>query len=292
MLLRNEGQYNELSLKLREEVRKKVEGFGKVVRYKFDISNENPDPQKHDGKLIWPNMYTLDPATFYITDPNDKKSKRIGLVDTVEFENGHPIVKRFKKIKVDGKYKGILKLEIAEIEEHFDFAMYLELHPKVSNGMFPDKTKRQMITRVDEQVLAKEQREVRTSKLKALNAAQSMSDKELVDFADAMMWDSTQDIELLKNQVEELAETNPVYFNDKVVGKTIEYLALVKRALDKSVILFDPAEYKFSYAGNNQTITMLSPAGDKSEVEKFAEWLQVGGEKADEVYKKIKSLIK
>jgi len=184
-----------------------------------------------------------------------------------------------------------LKLDLEEIPDHFDFAMYLEMHPKLSNGMFSDKTKRQIITRIDEQVLAKEQRAARTERKKALDAVESMSEKELVDFADAMLWDSTQDPELLRNQAEELAETNPIYFNDKVKGKTIEYQALVKQAMDRSVISFDPGEYKFSYSGNNQTITILTPAGDKNEVEKMAEWLQVGGGAATAVTEKIKGLL-
>jgi len=37
---------------------------------------------------------------------------------------------------------------------------------------------------------------------------------------------------------------------------------------------------------------MLSPAGDRNEVDKFSEFLQTGGEKADTIYKKIKDLIK
>lgn len=293
MLLSQQGQFNDLSPKLREKLEEKVRGFGKTVRYKFDISNTNPDPQKYNGAVIWPNMYVLDPATFYIQDKDEKRdnkspSKRIGMVAAVD-EKGNP--SKFEKIKVDGKYKGILKLELEEIPDHFEHAIYLEMHPKLTNGMFSDKTKRQIITRVDEQVLAKEQRAARTERKKALDAVESMSEKDLVDFADAMLWDSTQDPELLRNQAEELAETNPIYFNDKVKGKTIEYQALVKQAIDRSIISFDPGEYKFTYSGNNQTITILTPTGGKNEIEKMAEWLQVGGIKADEVYKKIKSLV-
>lgn len=294
MLLRNQGQFNDLSPKLRDELVKRVKGFGKTVRYKFDISNINPDPEKVNGKVIWPNVYTLQPATFYINDKYENRegkssSKLIGLIDRVD-EKGTPV--KFRKIKVLGKFFGILKLELEEIPDHFDYAMYIEMHPKLSGGMFADKTKRQIVSRIDEFALAKEASKNRSEKLKALSVAQGLSDKEVVDFADAMMWDSTQDIEILRNQVEELAENNPVYFNDLVKGKTIEYRALVKKATDLGIILFDPAEYKYVYSGTNQPIVVLSPVGDKSEVEKMAEWLLTGGNKADEVFKKIKSLIK
>jgi len=293
ILLREQGQYNDLTPELRNKLEGKVRGFGKTVRYKFDISNENPDPQKHDGKVLWPNQYILDPATFYITDPYEKrvgksKSKRIGMIDTVD-EKGIPT--KFTKIKVDGRYKGILKLELEEIPEHFEYAMYLEMHPKLSGGDFVDKTKRQIISRVDEKAAADKARLERSARKKALDAVEVMSDKEILDFATAMMWDDTQDPAILRNEAEALAELDPVYFNDIVKGKDVEYRATVKRALDKGVILFDPSEYSFKYGGNMQTIHTLSPAGEKSHVEKMANWLQTAGDSGNKVYQKIKSLL-
>lgn len=292
MLLRETGMFNEISKELREKLEDRVRSFGKNVRYKFDIANENPDPTKHDGKLIYPNVFTLDPATFYITDPYEKvegksKTKRIGLIEEVN-EKGVPT--RFKKIRVDGKYKGVLKLETEEIEEHFEFAMLLEMHPKLTGGDFLDKTKRQMVTRIDEQAMATTQRAERTARLKALNVAQGMSDKELVDFADAMLWDSTQDPGILRNEVEALAESNPEFFNDLVEGKNVEYQSLVKQCMDKKIIEFNPSEQNFVYSGNKQVITQTSPTSQKNEVEQFSDWLQAGGAKAEEVYKKLKSL--
>jgi hypothetical protein len=299
MLLRQEGQYNDLTQEFRDEIEKKVRAFGKVVRYKFDISSNNPDPQKHDGKVIWPNVYTLDPATFLINDPYEKragksKSKRIGLIDKVEYPNGNAQVTKFRKIKVDGRGKGILKLEIEEIEENFWYAVYLELHPKQMGGKFADKTKRQIFTRVDELAAATTARTERAAKQIATTYAQGMSERQLIDFADAMSgggnnteWDSSAVELILRNQIEELAENDPIFFNDLVKGVNIEYQALIKRCLNKGVIVFNPAEYNFVYGGNNQPIVTLSPNGEKNEVEKMAEWLQSGGK---EVYKKIKSL--
>lgn len=292
MLLRETGMFNEISPELRKKLEERVKGFGKSVRYKFDISNENPDPTKHDGKVIYPSVFTLDPATFYITDPFEKregksKTKRIGLVEQVD-EKGVP--NKFKKIKVDGKYRGILKLETEEIPEHFDFAMFLEMHPKLTGGDFLDKTKRQMISRIDEQAAAATQRAERTARLKALNVAQGMSDKELINFADAMLWDSTQNPEILRNDAEVLAESNPEFFNDLVAGKSLEYRALIKQCVDKKIIEFNPSEQNFVYSSNKQVIVQTSATSQKSEVEQFSDWLQAGGAKTEEVYKKLKSL--
>lgn len=294
MLIQQVAHFNDLSPKLRDEIEGKVKSFGKSVRYKFDISNPNPDPTFTNGKVIWPNIYTLDPTVFNINDPyedrKDKsKSKRIAIIDGVD-EKGLP--NRFKKIRVHGRMQGIFTLNVLDNEEDFAMAVFLELHPKLTNGKFSDKTKKQVITRIDEVANATEQRTARTTKVKALNVAQQMSDAERVSFADAMMWDSTQEISVLGNLIEELAETDPVFFNDLVEGKSIEFQAVVKQALDRQIIGFDPAEWKFFWHSNQQPITVLSPVGGKNHVEKMAEWFQIGGKSADEAYKKIKSLIK
>ncbi len=299
MLLRQESEFNDLSPELRKKIEDRVRGYGKSVRYKFEISNENPDPEKKNGKFLWPGMYTLDPAVFYINDPYEKregksKSKRIGMIDTTKIEQGRTVVERFRKIKVEGKFFGILKLELQEIDEHFDYACYLELHPKYTGGDFADKSKRQVFKRIDELAAATKSRAERTERQKASDAAQGMTKKELIDFADAMsggnniQWDSTQEEVILRNQVEELAETDPVFFNTLTTGKNIEYQALVKQALNRDIILFDPSEYSFVYAGNKHPIIVLSPNGEQNEIEKMATWLQTGGKEA---HKKIKSLV-
>lgn len=297
MLLNQIAHFNDLSPELRKEVEERILSFGASVRYKFDISNKNPDPTKHDGEYIWPNQYTLDPAVFNIVDPYEKrpdksKSKRIAIVTGVDAEKGVP--NKFDKIKIRRPKKGILTLQL-DNDEDYAKAFYLELHPKLNGGKFADKTKRQNVVRIDDAKAATEKRTERTEKLKALNVAQGLSDAEVVQFADAMLWDSTDTTKgkgVLRNKIEELAETSPTMFNDLVAGKNIEYQAVVKQALDKQLIAFDPTEYKFTWSANQMPITMLSPVDGKNHVEIMAEWLQIGGERAEEAYKKIKSLIK
>jgi hypothetical protein len=294
MLLGNVGHFNDLSPKLRNRLEEKVRGFGKVVRYKFNISKPNPDPQKYNGDTIWPNIYTLDPARFTITDKEEdrkdrQKVKNIAIIDGID-EKGIP--NKFRKIRVEAGNKGIFTLRLEDDPEHIDIAMFLELHPKHENGEFFDKTKQPIFSRIDEKALATTQREKRTAKSLALVAAQKMSDKEVVDFADAMMWDSTEETDVLRNRIEEMAENEPVYFNELVQGNSIKMQAVVKRALDRELITYDPASWKFVWTNNQQPITVISPDGEKNHVEKMAEWLTIGGKSAEEIYKKIEGLVK
>lgn len=299
MLMQKEGRYNDLSPALRTELEDRVNSFGKTVRYKFDISNQNPDPDKVNGKLLWPNIYTLDPAVFNIIDQqednkikgreNAQKSKMVGMVDGFD-DKGNP--NKFRKIKVNARDKGILTLHPQDIPEHFDMAMFMELHPKLTGGKFADKTKKQMITRIDEMELATTQRAERTARKKAQDAAEGMTDKEVVEFADAMQWDSTEDVIILRNKAEELAVTNHEFFNDIVSNKKVQYLALVKQAMDRGIITHDPAENAMFWTSNKQKITVLGNVDGRNGIEQFAEWLTIGGTAASDVHKKLESLTK
>lgn len=292
MQLEQVAHYNNLSPKLRAEIESKLKSFGKSVRYKFDISKPNPDPSKYNGETIWPNRYTLDPSVWNIYDPYEtegkSKSKKIAIVDEVD-EKGIP--NRFRKIRVTAPQKGVLILDMDNQNDYYT-AFALELHPKLNGGKFEDVNSHRVITRIDENAEAEQKRKERTARKKALDAAEEMSDKDIQNFADAMMWNSGEPVGILRNKVEEMAETDPEFFNDLVENKSLEVQALVKQSLDKRIIAYDPAEFKFLWASNMQVITVLSPSETRNHVQQFAEWLLIGGTKAEEVHKKIKELSK
>lgn len=293
-MLQQIGIYNDLSKSLTEKLEKKLEGFGKIVRYRFDIERENPDKTYHDGKTIFPQVYTLDPTIFKINDKDDAtgktKTKSIALIKEYKYNDKNQLEFVYRKIRINAGQRGIIRLDL-ENDEDRETCMYLELHPKLNGGDFSDKEKIPVFKRIDENAEAKDKIEERSIRRKAMAIAEDMKQKELVDFADAMGWDSSSDPLVIKNMVEELAEAEPKFFADLVESKEVEYRSTIRQAVNKGVIGFDPAEYKYFWVGNNMTITVLSPVGEKSEVEKFSEWLQTGGEKTQEIYKKIKSLI-
>lgn len=293
MLLNQVAHYNELSKKLREELTAKIKSFGKTVRYKFDISKPNPDPAKYNGDTIWPNVYTLDPTRFNISDPYEEregksKSKLIALVEQVD-EKGLP--NRFRKIRIHGRSKGILRLDI-ENDTDFNIAMYIELHPKLGGGRFQDKTKKQVISRVDEQAAAKAERELRSARKLAMDTAEKMTEEEVENFKDAMMWEN-EDATVLRNRIEALAETSPSMFNDLIGSKKLKYQAAIKKGIDGGILLHNPAEGKLMWQSTQQVIVVLGVGlGDKNDIERFAEWFMTAGKNADEAFKKLNSLNK
>ncbi len=297
-MLQKHLHFNDFSDELRKEFEEKAKSLGKKVRFKFNISKPNPDPQKYNGETVWPGMYTLNPRTFRITDEYEKrvgvsKSKEVGLVDKVDRE-GRP--ESFHRIRVYDRERGIKEFTLVDSDgrenyEELEYVVFLLMHPKLQGGKFQDKSKASTFELIDEKANAKSGRDRRGAKAKALAVAVEMNEQKAREFADAMLWDSTEDFDVLKNKIEELAETTPEFFNDLVNGKNMEYQALVKRAMDKKVISFDPAEHKIIWASNLQTITMLAPGSEKNEVVQFAEWLMVEGKRGEDTYKKIKGLV-
>lgn len=297
-MLEKVGLWNDLSEGLRKKLEDKIASYGKKVRFKFEISNRNPDPEQKQGAMIYPHLWTLDPVTFNILDPDEKrkdaqKIKKIGIVEETN-EKGEP--NKFRRIRISEQERGIAIYDLSKIED-IESVMYLLIHPKLKQGLFADKDRRQVISLIDEQAVATEQRNQRIARKKATDIASEMSNQDIINFADAMSggdkekWESSQEIDILRNEVEMLAETSPEFFNDLVAGKKIEYQAIVKQAMNKGIISFDPGEYKFSWTSNNQTIAILQPIGNKNEIEKLAEFFQTGGEKTEMIFKKIKALI-
>lgn len=291
-MLQQQGIYNDFTDELRAEIDKKIEGFGKKMRIKFDISKPNPDPAKYNGNTIYPFLYTLDPKTFKITDPYEKrpgkqKVKNVGIVDKIN-EKGD--VASFKCVRISERMKGVLELDLA-VPEQLEMAEYVLLHPKLKEGKYMDSQKIQMISIIDENKYATEQRTLRSAKTQALNFAMQMSEKQVVEFADAMNWDSTEEMSIIRNKIEDLAEHTPDIFNDLVKDEKMKFQAVVKQAFDNKVISYDPTGNRIIWVSTTQPIAQLGTDLDKNEVERAALWFQLGGENATKAFEKVKSLM-
>lgn len=292
MLLETVGKINAISEKLREEVEQRVLSFGNSVRYQFNISKPNPDPEKRAGQFIWPHIYTLQPRTFVITDPYAKRGLqsaiKVGLVNRLD-EKGEK-VELWGKVQIEGQNRGMIECDLTT-PEGIATAMYLEMHPKNADGVFSSDMYK-VFSRIDEQKYSAEKRAERSLRKKAMDIAEAMSDSEVMKFAAAMSWTETK-VEILRNDIEEMAEQEPAYFLELHAegGKTIEYQAAVQKAKDKGEIVYNGVDNTYTWK-NGKVITMLAVESSKTDIEQMAVWLETGGEQAQQAYKKIQSLIK
>lgn len=298
-MLEHEQDYNDLSPELRKQLEARVNSFPRYVRYKFNLGRKNPDPEKYNGETVYQSLYNLDPIQWKITDkledrPGKQKLKNIGVVtEAKKDDRGNPAYK-FARVKVKDTDKGILLFDM-EKEEDKTVVASLELHPKNGKGLFPNPQMVSMFSRVDEGQLAAEKRAERSARKKALDAVEEMSDKDIMDFADAMATDefaSTQDLLILKNKIEEYAETFPVLFNDLVSSEKTKYRAIIKKGIDNKILTHNPSEGSISWTSTGQQIIALGAGGgEKTDVERFADWCAESGAKGDAAFKKLKSLI-
>src|ERR1035437_1434002 len=278
MALEQEGTYNDLSPKLREKLEQRIESFGKNVRYKFNLAHPNPDPEKYNGAIVYPSQYNLHPVQWKIIDSDEErkdkqKTKSIGVIEKVERDDRGNLQYRYIGLRITDSEKGV-KFFNMEKDEDRNMVAALELHPKNGNGLFPNKEMVAMFSRVDEAKHATEKRAERSARKKALDAVEGMSDKEVKDFADAMSWDSTEDIDLIRNKAEELAETTPDLFNDLIAAKSTAIRSVIKKAIDNRILNHTPSDGSLSWASTGQQIIALGQnTGDKNDIERFAAWM-------------------
>lgn len=280
--------YNNLTPQLREQLMKKANEAGRYVKYKFAIAKRNPDGEmKTGGEYLYPLRWALTPVTFYITDPFDKLRKRIGVVDKLK-EFGAPS-DSFKRVHLEEQFKGILTLDMEHMPDQDTF-IYLELHPKLEGGQFRDSNEMAIFRRIDEVKEAKSSLSARENRANAMFVASQMTMQEVKDFACAMGWNEHEDINIIRDKVLEIADKDPEWFKNFIDNKSIEYRAVIKRALDNNIIAWHPVENKIVWGSNNQTVAILERCEDGKVLERFGDWL-VTSKNGQEVYTKLKGLL-
>ena len=280
--------YNNLSTQLRERLTKKATESGRYVKYKFAIAKRNPDQEmKTGGEYLYPLRWALTPVTYHITDPYDGIRKKIGIVDRLK-EFGAPD-DGFRRVILAEQFKGILTLDLENMADQ-DVFMFLEMHPKLEGGDFRDTNEMAIFKRIDDIKEAKTSLSARENRANAMFVASQMSVNEIKDFACAMGWDEHLDNSILRDKVMELADKDPLWFKEFIDNKSIEYRAVIKRAMDNHVIAWQPVENKFVWSSNNQTIAILDRCEDGKVLERMSDWI-VTSKNGQEVYTKLKGIL-
>ncbi len=120
--------------------------------------------------------------------------------------------------------------------------------------------------------------------------ASQMSTNEVKDFACAMGWDEHEDLSIIRERIMKHAEEGPQWFKDFIDNKSIEYRAVIKRAMDNNIISWQPVENKFVWSSNNQTIAILDRCEDGKVLERMSDWV-ITSKNGQEVYMKLKGML-
>jgi hypothetical protein len=284
MLTSSKEIINELSEGLIADLQKKYDTLPDKLKYKFDIARRNPDPQKTGGDVVYNSYWVLQPVTFNIVDPYDKKDKKIGLVDSYDNEQRPTGYKRIVLVERDRGIKTLNKIDPGT----FDTFCYLELHPSNGSGKFKDVRLPALFELVNEAKDAKNRDAVRKVKADAMYVANNLSTQEEKDFAAAMNWDEDMDADVLHDMIGSFAEETPEAFKNFFEGHDMQGKALVKRAENNQIIDWVPTEYKYVWSSTKDLIVAFGRQEGMNRLEQMSNWLQ----NKPVVHDKIKALLK
>lgn len=283
---------NDLSKKTREELVKRVKGYGRYVKYKFNIERKNPDPEKVNGQFVVPALFSLHPTKIDLFDKNHDGGGRQVTVGLVERTDDKGLPDKYKIIKLLASDRCELSLDTEDVEQ-MQVAMYLEIHSKNTDSMFPNPSVYPVFSRLDEQKASTDSRTIRSAKVAALNVAMAMSDAEIMEFARAMVWEGCDDLAkvgLFRDAVEKEAEVDPDKFRTLVESKKIQYLASIQSGLEKRKIVYNAGERSFAWMSGGNPVFVCSQGTAKEPNLQFAEWLMTDEGKAKDIFKKIKEV--
>jgi hypothetical protein len=290
-MLASIGIFNNLSDKLRAELEERAKAAGNRIRYRFNISHPNPDPEKFNGPIVWPSCYTLTPKRFFIQD-RDSKRKEIMMVDEID-EKGKPIVTR--KVQCLERMAGEFWLDLS-IQEDLDTFAFIELHPKTKTGLFPDKNiadANYPVYRIEELKEAKLNRAGRNKKFDAIYVAKNYKLSEVKDFACAMGWEEGEEEDILRDRVEALADADPAFFIGFIDEDSIPYRATVKRAIGSRLWEYLPDESRVIWSSNKEPVCPVKRglSDEGALLKEISIWLQTS-KNGEEIYKRVRTMLK
>lgn len=217
----------------------------------FKLLNIKKDPD-HPDQLQIPYILFVKPKQRVVdVTSKDKNRKWVVMANVTEerldgnIEIGHP---RFT-LK-EGGYK-ILDGNNPKDADEYTFLMLCNENGSNENR---DTNVNAVFEEVVIEKIAKEGRRERQKRYDALDYCRKMKDQEVKDFAAAMNWNQLQDMNILRNQVEDMAEATPEEFMNRVSDGSKERKTWIKNALDQDIIYFDIAKKRYAFRADNSTI--------------------------------------
>lgn len=251
---------------------------GQQVVYR--VEGIQPDPM-NPGKWAIPAAKNVPPID-QIWDEEKQEYVEIAAVRTFDSEGNHT----FHEIWFFGNQGGHMILRGGN-------AIDQEIHSFLSisnyNGSNPnrDTTKEVYFTLVDEQAKSEVERKVRNIKREALNVSADLTAEDVRNYIAALGQDDTRPLEVLRNDLEAMADSDPKSFLDLVSNKQAVMKATLNRALKKNVIKFEEEQSRFTWP-TGEVITTVARTTGSDAVEDLVAFC-VSSTKGEKVYQTIQT---
>lgn len=267
--------YNNLSEKLLSSTKIKK---GDIVIYKVKAINRNP---VNHNEILIPAAVNV-PFIDQIWDDETQEYIDIAAIKSVAASGEI----NYHELWFYGSQGGHLMLK-GGIGSDQEIHSYLSLCNFNGSNPNRDTSKEIIFELVDEKAKSEGDRKTRNLKREALNAAADLSAEEVRTYTAALGKDDTKPVEVLRNNLEELADKNPIEFMDIIGNKQAIMKATLNRALTKGVIIFDTEQSRFTWP-NGEVILVVSRTTAGDNVEELLGFCATNA-KGEKVYQTIQS---
>lgn len=245
---------------------------GKAVKFRLLKKKNNTDPDKKEGKFIYPNTNLR--TQYWIAD-NEAGPVEIAAIQSVNRDGSF----RIKKYSVDGSSsQGLFVLYGDSVEDQMIFP-FLMLSPENKTSPFYEPT--QELYEVIDEISEAKKSVNRVGVLhKCLTFISNLELDELKLYNTAFGGNVTDEKEVMMARLNELAISNAEDFYKKVDEPVLKIKAIIKQATDLNIVQYDPQQHRYLWVGG-QTIGTLDRVDGKEPIDLFAEWLDTSkdGEK-------------
>jgi hypothetical protein len=271
-------EFNNISKELEKEI--SLKPGEKAV---FKLLNIKPDTN-NPGRFLIPSAVSIREID-RVNDPNLDEWVDVAHITSVNRE-GKPYIEPIHFTKDN---MGILELH-GESPTDVEKAAYLRLSSYNESNVNRDKSISPAFFEINTKKDAEKKRASRSDRLTAMTTAAALSDDEAKEIYAALNLDSSEDIGLIREYLEDMAEKTPDVFNTHFSDKTRQIKATLRKAVDAGALALDKPGSKFVWAATNETaFTFAKKAGAEPYVE-FADFI-LTGKNGDKLFEEIKKAL-
>ena len=247
--MRKTNLYNGVSESL---VKKTMLKPGEQVVYRLYNMQKNP---MNPEKIAIPSAKNVPPVDT-IWDEEKGEYVDIACIKSVDAQGNH----NFQEIFFYGNMAGHLILQGGRAFDQ-EIHTYLTLCDYNASKPNRDTTKEIIFERVDEEVKAEKESRTRNIRREALNAAADLTPEEVKDYAAALGKDDSKPVKVLRNELEEMADSQPEDFMSLINNKQAVMKATINRALKKNALVFNEEQSRFEWPNKEAILTVARTTG-------------------------------
>jgi hypothetical protein len=259
-----------------EVIKKTLLKPNETVRYRL---HNLPKSTLRQNRLSIPVSLNV-PAVDSVYLPEEGIYADIAAVKSVDAQGNHI----FHHIEFLASMHGVLELVGGRASDQ-EIHSYLCLCDYNASKEGRDITKEAIFERIDEEAKAEELSYTRNLKREALNTAADLSADDVRNYIAARGGDDTRPLKVLRNELEDFADTNPKDFMDLIKNTTVTHKATLQRAITKGVIIFNEEQSMYEWPNKEPILTVSRGSDAINELVSFC----ISSPKGEKIFPTISS---